>query len=131
MSDFLKMKFLRVCPYGKRYLEKLVSKCKREMFLLTMLVLPGLIFWNWLFDINMGSYLLESMVLALYLIFSEVPNYRLFQKENQVYRELLLYFSRVKHRYFVCQHGANAVLDAAEGMQYEIVCLAEEIYRIL
>jgi len=131
MSGFLKMKFLRVCPYGKVYLEKLVGECKREILLLSLLVIPLLYAWNSLFGVCSVTYLMESIVLALYLIFIEIPNYRLYKKENMVYRELLIYFSRVKHRYLVCRNGANAILDAADGMQYEIVCLAEEIYRIL
>lgn len=131
MSDFLKRKFLRICPYGRQYLEKLVKKCKYEMLLWVILVLPALIFLNYMCEIKVGVYLLESIILAQYIIMTEVPNYQTFQKENSVYRELLVYFSRVKHRYAVCGHGANAVVDAAEGMSYEISCLAEEIYGIL
>lgn len=131
MSDFLKEKFLRVCPYGDRHLEKLVKECKRELFLLIVITLPTLVFLNWIFNVTFGIYMIECLILALYLILTEVPEYRLFQSENKVYRELLIYFSRVKHRYAVCRHGANAVVDASEGMQYEIVRMAEEIYRIL
>ena len=131
MSIFLRMKFLRICPYGRQHLEKLVTKCKREMLFLTILVLPVLVFFYRLFEVRFGFYLAECIILVLYIILTEVPNYHVFQRESRVYRDLIVYFSRVKHRYLVCGHGANAVIDAAEGMSYEIICLAEEIYRIL
>lgn len=77
-------------------------------------------------------YLLESFILAIYLIGMEVPGHKLQEKENKVYQELLIYFSRVKHRYAAYRHHvANAVLDAAEGMSYEIQCLAHEMYSVL
>jgi len=84
MSGFLKMKFLRVCPYGKVYLEKLVGECKREILLLSLLVIPLLYAWNSLFGVCSVTYLMESIVLALYLIFIEIPNYRLYKKENMM-----------------------------------------------
>jgi len=131
LSTFLKKKFLRVCPYGKQYLEKLVGRCKREILLWCVFGSVVLVVWNRIFHTGWSLYFFESILLGAYLIFTEVPNRYLMQKENLVYRESLLYMSRVKHHYLVCRHGANAVIDAAEGMQYEIICLAEEIYRLL
>ena len=61
----------------------------------------------------------------------EVPNYFLQEKEDRVYRELILYFSRVKHQYTSCHHIANAIVNAADGMSYEIEQLAWEMYRLL
>lgn len=131
MSIFLKAKFLNVCPYGKQYLDKIVDECKRDMLLLAGLAVIVLILWNGLFGSFSKLYLLESIGLALYIVGMEVPNFRLQERENKVYRELLIYFSRVKHRYLACRHMANAVMDAADGMVYEIQRLADEIYQVL
>jgi len=84
-----------------------------------------------MFPFSTAMYVLESIILAVYLICMEVPNARLQEKETQVYREMLVFFSRVKHRYTSSHCIANAVLDASDGMQYEICRLAEEIYRVL
>lgn len=124
-------KFLRICPYGKQTLGKMVADCKRAMFLGAALTCVALIIWNNMFESYSNLYLLESLVLALYIVGMEIPNHLLQKKENIVYRELLLYFSRVKHRYTACHHMANAVFDAADSMTPEIQCLAEEIYQVL
>ncbi len=131
MSGYLKSKFLRICPYGKQYLEQLVKDCRVKMLWLSVLSVVILCLWNSMFALGSVSFLLESMMLALYCISVEVPNHLLQERENKVYQELLIYFSRVKHRYIACHHMANAILDAADGMQYEIQKLAEEMYRVL
>ena len=131
MSAFLNNKFLRVCPYGKQTLAKMVEDCKRTMFFGATLTCMALIIWNNMFESYSNLYLLESLVLALYIVGMEIPNHLLQKKESTVYRELLLYFSRVKHRYTACRHMANAVLDAADSMTPEIQCLAEELYQVL
>ena len=76
-------------------------------------------------------YVLESIVLAIYLVCMEVPNSFIQEKENKLYGELILYFSRVKHHYMSCHHIANAVVNAADGMSYEIEQLAWAMYRLL
>lgn len=131
MSAFLKNKFLRVCPYGKQVLLDIIKECEREMLILAVLSTVILILWNRMFRMFSWIYLLESIVLALCLVCMEVPNTKLQKKESKVYRELLMYFSRIKHRYSACRHIANSILDAADTMSYEIQRLAEELYLIL
>ncbi len=131
LSTFLKNKFLRICPYGKKQLNGLIHQCVREILILEMISIVLLVIWNRMFWINSELYMLESILLALYLVCKEVPAYRLQERENIVYRDLLLYLSRVKHRYLSCHHIANAIIDAADGMSYEMEQLAWEMYRLL
>lgn len=131
MSNFLKRKFLRICPYGKKYLDKLTAACMRDMTLLAGFAVVVVLLWNSMFAKFSLLYLLESVILSGYLVCMEVPAYQLQERENRIYRELLIYLSRVKHRYTACHHIANAVLDASENMSYEIQRLAGEIYRVL
>ncbi|MBQ8040570.1 MAG: hypothetical protein IJ274_12025 [Lachnospiraceae bacterium] len=109
-SGFLKAKFLRICPYGTAYLNKLVTQCMREVLVCSLFVLLLLWIWNRIWKNSSWGYLLESVLLAVYLTAMEVPNYKIQEKENKVYQELLIFFSRVKHRYMACRHIANAVL---------------------
>lgn len=127
----MKNRFLRICPYGKKQLDSLIFQCARNMGIMTVLSLIVLLLWNGMFEAKSVLHLLESMILAVCLICMEVPNYYLQERENKVYNELILYFSRVKHRYMSCHHIANAVVHAAEGMSYEIEQSAWEIYRLL
>ena len=130
-AAFLKAKYLRICPYGKQQLDKLVSDCTREVIFISALAAVIVICWNGFFEEQPGAYVAECLLLAVYLVIMEVPNYKLRQTENRVEQELLNYFSRVKHRYLSCRHISNAVLDAAEGMSYEIQRLAGELHHVL
>lgn len=112
-------------------LNGLISQCVRKMGTIIGLSIVVLVFWNGLFGVNSVLYMLESVMLASYIVCMEVPNCFLQEKENKVYNELILYFSRVKHRYKSCNHIANAVVNAADGMSYEIEQLAWELYRLL
>lgn len=127
----MKAKFLCICPYGKEKLNKLVSGCMARLFLVSIVSIIGFCCWNAVWGWNSFSYLAEGIVLAVYIAGIEVPNYQLQEIENKVYRELLTYLSRVKHRYMSCHHMANAIFDAGDGMSYEIQRLAIELYRIL
>lgn len=131
MSDFLKTKFLSICPYGKQKLDKMVRDCIQRMLLLIVLSSFLLLTFNSLFSYGTKLYLLESIILAVYLVGVEAPNHYLQKKENKIYEQLLLYFSRVKHYYVARQHIANAVLDASEGMGYEVEQIAYELYHLL
>ena len=112
-------------------MEKLVSDCERKLFLGMLLSGMVLVVWNTVIYKSSILYLAECMILAFYLLCMEVPNHQLQKIEDNVYRELLLYLSRVKHRYTTCHHMANSIMNAAEGMSYEIERLAEEMYRVL
>lgn len=131
MSVFLKSKYLRICPYGKKQLDFLVKRCFKDIIVVLVLSVGSVIVWNGLFRHGSLSYLIESLVLAMYLAFTEVPNYHLQEQENMIFRKLLLYFPKVKHHYFSCRHMANAVVSAAEGMGPEMEQLAMEMYRLL
>lgn len=131
MSGFLRDKYLRLCPYGQKQLTKLIKKQKKELLVFSVLAIALLIAWNNSFENTDGIYMAESILLALYLLCMEVPGYHLNQKENRIYYELLVFFSRVKHRYAACHHIGNAILTAADGMEYEVQRLAEEVVEIL
>lgn len=124
-------KYLSLCPYGKQQLKRVVTECKRKIAVTACVANIALFFWNNLFEDVSGIYVLESMLLAVYLVWVEVPNYLIREKESKIEKELLMYFSRVKHRYAACKNIANAVLDGADGMSYEMQRLADEIYRVL
>ena len=127
----MKAKYERICPYGKPQLDKLVKECISDIVFLSVLSVIVVFLWNGFFEEPAGLYLAESIFLAVYLVITEVPNYKILEKEHQVYRELLIYFSRVKHRYLSCHHISRAVLEAADEMSYEIQRLAGEIYQVL
>jgi len=131
LSGFLKNKYLGLFPYGKRQLEYQITICLRDTIIVSILAVVMVVAWNGMFRFESGSYLVESMILAVYLVFTEVPNGKIQKKEDQIYQELLLYFSRVKHHYMTSHHIANAVMDAADGMSHEMKCLAMELYRLL
>ena len=84
-----------------------------------------------MFRDNSFVYLSESIILVICLVFTEVPNYKLQEQENLIFRNLLLYFPRVKHHYLSCRHVANAVVRASEGMGAEMEQMAVEMYRLL
>lgn len=131
IRDYLGRRFLRICPYGSGQLGRLVTECLAEIVMFSVAAGVLLCFWNSLFPETSLLYFAESVFLAVYLVALEIPAHKILQKENQVYQELLLYFSRVKHRYMACHHIANSVLGAAEGMSCEIQCLAGELYHVL
>lgn len=131
LSVSLKNKYLKICPYGKKQLDFLVSKCIKDTVIIMVPVI-GLVFvWNEMFSNNSLMYLCESMVLAIYLVITEVPNYRLKEKENLIFNNLVVYFPRVKNHYKACHHISNAIVDAAEGMGLEMEQLSLELYRLL
>lgn len=127
----MQAKYLRICPYGKKHLQQMMNACYREILWLIMLTVPVVLIWNSMLGVYSPVFFLESVFLAVYLIGMEVPNFKIAKKENEVYRELLTYFSRVKHCYMACHHISNAVMNAADGMSYEVQRLAECVYRIL
>ena len=87
LSVSLKNKYLKICPYGKKQLDFLVSKCIKDTVIIMVPVI-GLVFvWNEMFSNNSLMYLCESMVLAIYLVITEVPNYRLKEKENLIFNK--------------------------------------------
>lgn len=131
IRDYIGCKFLRICPYGNNQLGRLITECCAEIMIFSVAAVVILCFWNSLFAETSLLYFAESVFLAVYFVASEIPNHKILRKENQVYQELLLYFSRVKHRYMACHHIANSVLSAADGMSCEIQCLAGELYRVL
>ena len=128
---FLKRKFLRICPYGEVELGILFQKTIRKISIFSIFVIIILFLWNWIFTKEINLYFLESIFLGLYLIIMEVPNYIVQEKENKIYQELLVYFSKVKHLYLSCRHIPNSVYDASENMSYEIQQYAKKMYQIL
>ncbi len=128
---FLKRKFLRICPYGEKELNVLLRQTISKISICCVLVLMILFLWNGFFDIWISLYFFEGILFALYLVAMEVPNYVMQEKENQLYQDLLIYFSRVKHQYLSCHHIPNAVYKAAENMSYEVQQHAKKIYQIL
>lgn len=112
-------------------MEKLLYVCKRDLFFVAVLTVAVLFFWNKFFGNAFGLYMAECVGLAFYIICIEVPGYRLRKMKDKLYRELLIFFSRVKHRYMACHHIGNAILSAAENMSYEVNRLAEEVYYLL
>jgi len=131
LSVSLKNKYLRICPYGERQLDYLVNQCIKNMAVILIPVTGLVLVWNGIFQNTSLEYLLESLVLAFYLVVKEVPNYHLKEKENMIFRNLLLYFPRVKNHYRACRHMANAVISAAEGIGLEMEQMATELYRLL
>lgn len=101
------------------------------MVIISILAAVVVVLWNGFFEEKPGIYLVECLLLTVYLVIMEVPNYKLREIENKVEQELLNYFSRVKHQYLSCRHISNAVLNASEGMSYEIQRLAGELYHVL
>ena len=131
MSVSLKNKYLKICPYGKKQLDFLVSKSIKDTVIILVPVVGFVYAWNGMFQNGSWMYLCESMVLAIYLVVTEVPNCRLKEKENQIFNNFVLYFPRVKHHYRACHHISNAIVNAAEGMGLEMEQLALELYRLL
>ena len=127
---FLKRKFLRICPYGEKELNVLLRQTMNKISICCVLVLVILFLWNGFFDIWISLYFFEGILFALYLVAMEVPNYVMQEKENQLYQDLLIYFSRVKHQYLSCHHIPNAVYKAAESMSYEVQQHAKKMYQI-
>lgn len=108
-----------------------MQSCMREVLLLAAVSVAAVCLWNSLYEAGSMLYLLESIFMAIYLVGAEVPNYRLQEKENTIYQELLTYLSKVKHCYIACHHISNAVADAAEGMSYETARLASVMSALL
>jgi len=131
LSVFLKKEYLKICPYNEAQLEVLVSQCVRNLAVLLVMAVGLVILWNGLFDFVSPIYFFESVSLTVYLVFREVTNYQLQEKENLIYRKLLIFFPRVKHHYLACRHMANAIVSAAEDMGPEQEQLAMELYRLL
>lgn len=127
----MKVKYNRICPYGKKYLDSLIRNCIYEVFLFSIAAITAVVLWNVILRTDSVLYLMESLCFSVYLVMTEVPNYKLLEKENSLYRELLIYFSRVKHRYTAGHHIANAVLEAGLDMSYEVQRLSDELYRVL
>lgn len=96
-----------------------------------LVVWSVLLLWNHVVMDASIIYIIESFALATCLVSTEVVNSRVQEKENKIYRELLTYFSRVKHCYTACRNVSNAVLDAAENLSYEVRCIANEMHRVL
>lgn len=109
----------------------MVKQCIRNVVMLTVATVGLVIFWNGLFGFGSFVYMIESVGLAAYLVFREVTNYQLQEKENLIYRKLLLFFPRVKHHYLASRHIANSIISAAEDMGPETEQLAMELYRLL
>ena len=130
-TSYLKQKYLCVCPYDEKSLRKLLMETIGVVIGLSVGAIFILILWNGVFADSSPGYFLCSIIFAVYLIAIEVPNYKVRGRENIVYRELIVYLSRVKHHYLSCHHIPNSVLEASGEMGYEVQRLAEEVYRIL
>ena len=130
-KDFLIRKFLRVCHYGEVQLQQMVMEVYNYVVALSVVAVLLLIVWKRLFDCEGVMYFIASSMLGLYLVAFEVPTQLIQEKENRMYRELSIYFSRVKHKYRVGRSVVNAIYDASDGLSYEICCHAKELYRLL
>ncbi|MBO5354258.1 MAG: hypothetical protein J6A77_13275 [Lachnospiraceae bacterium] len=130
-SSLLKQKFLEICPYGEEELKRLMTNGLLMTGLGSILAVLVLTIWNSCFENITWLYFAGSIAFALYLVAMELPGWLVQKKENNLYQEMIVYLSRVKHRYLSCRHIPNAVLLAADSMSYEIQRLAGELYRIL
>lgn len=127
----LKQRFLGICPYGEEELKQLLANTLLMTELGAILAVLVLTIWNSCFKNVTWLYVTGSSVFALYLVAQELPGWVIQKKENSLYQELIVYLSRVKHKYLSCRHIPNAVLSAADDMTYEVQRLAGELYRIL
>ena len=46
LSVFLKNKYLRICPYGKKQLDFLVNRCLKDIIVMLVLAVGLVIVWN-------------------------------------------------------------------------------------
>ena len=130
-AQYIKTRYRNICPYGKKYLEELTGQMLRRVFTAALITSILIVIWNLLFVPKITCFMMGSIVLGIYLVCMELPNREVQDKETKLYQELLLYLSRVKHKYIMSHHIPNAVYDASEGLSYEIEQHAKQLYYLL
>ena len=120
-----------LCPYDDAYLMKLVAETIVIVFLFSIEGTLVVLSMNLLVEGNFSFYSFACVMLLIYVISVETLHIRWSNKEKKVTEELIHYFATVKHIYYATNKIPQAVIEASEGMGYEVKLHAMQVYDIL
>lgn len=127
----IKRQYMQCCPYGAERLKKLSYKTARTTMCIAVTAGVGVFFWNLYVEHRFSSYCFMCIVLAVYVVCIEVPEWHIRRVEERLYCSMLSYFASVKHLYLSCRNIPNAIHDAAEESEEEMRLHAAVFYDIL
>ncbi len=131
MRQKLQEKYRRLCPYGEKRLNQLVEKDIAYIIFASILAAAVLALWNTFFSMISVFYMVGCIGLSVFLVYHEISGLRQQRTMDVLHKEIMEYFSAVKHAFLSGKNIANAVIETAENFGEEIRLHAALLYRIL
>lgn len=123
--------YYMICPYEHSYLQRLATITCIITVMLSIVGFFAVAGLGIFMEGHITLYCFACIVFLVYVIGKEVLQARISKAENQLLGELVRYIAAVKHQYYFHHDIPRAVLEASEGMQYELRRHALHMHNIL
>lgn len=123
--------YAMICPYEQRYLQRLSATTSVLTVILSIVASFAVAILGIIMEGHVTIYGFACIVFAIYVVSREVLQSRITETEMTLLRDLTRYVAAVKHLYDYYKNIPRAVLEASEGLHYELRRHALHMYDIL
>ena len=120
-----------LCPYDAPYLQRLVAQTAFTTVGISAIFVMIVLLMGFIVNKGISMYNIGCAVFAVYVCGKEVLQHRYRKKENQWLLDLDRYLSATSNSYTRCKDIPEAILEGAEGLNYEMRRHASQMYSIL
>lgn len=123
--------YLELCPYDNLYLTRLVAKSTVATLGVSLLFACGVILLSLLSSKRITVVCVGCAVFAVYVCGKEVLKSKYMRAERTTLADMNRYLAAVGTKYAVCKSIPEAILEGADGLNYEMRRHALRLYEIL
>ena len=120
-----------VCPYEQGYLQRLAATTSALAVALSIIAAFAVAMLGMIVEGHVSLYCFVCICWAIYVVCREVLQSRISNTEMVMMNDLTKYIAAVKHLYDLYKDIPRAVLEASEGLRYELRLHALHMYDIL
>lgn len=123
--------YAMICPYEQGYLQRLAATTSVMAVMLSIVASFAVAALGMIMEGHISIYCFACIVFAVYVVCKEVLQSRVSKTEMLMMNDLTRYIAAVKHLYDYYKNIPRAVLEASEGLHYELRLHALHMNEIL
>ena len=123
--------YAMICPYEQGYLHRLAATTSVMAVMLSIVASFAVAVLGMIMEGHISIYCFACIVFAVYVVCKEVLQSRVSKTEMLMMNDLTRYIAAVKHLYDYYKNIPRAVLEASEGLHYELRLHALHMNEIL
>lgn len=123
--------YAMICPYEQGYLQRLSATTSVMAVMLSIIASFAVAALGFFVEGHISIYSFACIIFAIYVVCREVLQSRISKTEMIMMNDLTRYIAAVKHLYDHYRNIPRAVLEASEGLHYELRLHALHMNEIL